>query len=290
MKKDRRGQERNLLVQIATSTFYLLQQQQQESGPNLDETSTQYHYDYYPMQDLIAVLLLHLESPSLTSLLLKQIIESHLWMFCSKPVDNDNVNDDSFESCLDIIDEAPDSSPSKEDHQDCNTTNSEQQLDVLSLSFFPLLQVLDKELHDSLLQEVDDSTSELIISQVLAMGNVLRVWISSWFCCHDTLPLEVVSRLIDLFLASHWSMPLYLSMAIVCHHRNKFIQLSPHQPLDEQQSTPQDTAAPDAPHQIHLAAVMDSLFLQESSDAAGRDDEIIINFMEEAISTAISFM
>jgi hypothetical protein len=200
VKKDRRPQERKLLIQIATSAFYLLQTEQQE------EEYECLKLQYYPgMQDLIAVLLLHLESPSLTSLVLKQIINSHLWMYCSATPSDDDEDEGSFASCI-------------EDGDDCcdEDADSSQDLDVLSLAFFPLLQIIDEELHSSLLQKNDQhvfiksqALEDFIIgSQALVIGNVLRKWMSSWFCCHDTLPLEVVSRVIDFFLASHPSMPL----------------------------------------------------------------------------------
>ena len=107
-------------------------------------------------------------------------------------------------------------------------------LDLLPLSFFPLLQVLDEELHSSLVTQIDftvtDTESyprdeesfvetsredeniniecEFVHHKVTLFARILQKWISSWFCCHDTLPLEVVSRVIDFLLASHPFMPL----------------------------------------------------------------------------------
>lgn len=87
--------------------------------------------------------------------------------------------------------------------------------DVLSLNFFPLLQIPDEELHSSLLQM--DKGHDFLDGQVLVFGEILNNWMSSWFCCHDTLSLKVTSRMVDFFLASHLAMSLYLSMAILCH-------------------------------------------------------------------------
>ena len=199
VKKDRRPQERKLLIQIATSTFYLLQQQR--PGQEHQEGEMVFQYSS-PMQDLIAVLLLHLDSPSLTSLVLKQIVESHLWMYCSS-VRKDESNE-SFSSCIDNMDDIVQGVQDQiQTEDDCI-----ESLDVLSLSFFPLLQVLDEDLHNSLILQMDDGSDSSLTDQALEFGKVLRKWISCWFCCHDTLPLEVVSRIVDFFLASHWAMPL----------------------------------------------------------------------------------
>jgi len=140
IKKDRRSKEKKLLVQIATSTFYLLQQQQGLANEN----GYVERFQFFPgSQDLIAVLLLHLESPSLTSLLLQQIIKSHLWMFCSS---NEDANE-SFKSCLDGS-ESEDIDPTPQAHGSVIT--DDQNLDILSLCYFPLLKELDKDVYDSL--------------------------------------------------------------------------------------------------------------------------------------------
>jgi hypothetical protein len=84
---------------------------------------------------------------------------------------------------------------------DCMNASSEDmqmQRSVVS-SYFPLLQVLDEELHDSIC---------LVDMGEWVVGEEIHKWISSWFCCHDTLPLHVTSRLVDFFLASHPWMPL----------------------------------------------------------------------------------
>jgi len=140
IKKDQRSKEKKLLVQIATSTFYLLQQQQGLANEN----GYVERFQFFPgSQDLIAVLLLHLESPSLTSLLLQQIIKSHLWMFCSS---NEDANE-SFKSCLDGS-ESEDIDPTPQAHGSVIT--DDQNLDILSLCYFPLLKELDQDVYDSL--------------------------------------------------------------------------------------------------------------------------------------------
>lgn len=157
---------------------------------------------YYPgLQDLIAILLLHLESPSLASLVLKQIMESHLWMFCLA-YENNEDSEGSFTSCAE--DSFEDASDSGDDDciKECNGN-----WDMISLAFFPFMKVLDKELHDTLIQ-MGDGEDDFMSDRVLVLGKVLNRWVSSWFCCNDTLPMEVVSRLVDFFLACHPLMPL----------------------------------------------------------------------------------
>ena len=197
VKKDRRPQERKLLVQIATSAFYLLQRQEQNES---------LHLQCYPgMQDLIAVLLLHLESPSLTSLLLKQIMKSHLWTYCTAAtvIDPRDRRLASSPDC--VIEDIHSGKYTPGTSGNCSSNKVVGNLDILSLSFFPLLQIIDEEFHATLL--IDDE-QDFLNNRVLVFEKVLRSWISCWFSCHDVLPLEVISRVVDLFLASHPSMPM----------------------------------------------------------------------------------
>ena len=186
-KKDRRPQERKLLIQIASSTVNLLQCQ---SGcpKGEDDEYDEFHY-YSGMQDLIAVLLIHVESPSLTSLLLKQIWKSHLRVYFRRPsvqkvVDNDDDDEcQSFASCIDWEGEK---------------SNDSQPWSMVS-RYFPLCQVLDEELHASI--------SRMEYGEWIVCEEIHK-WVLSWFCCHDTLPMHVISRVVDFFLASHPQMPM----------------------------------------------------------------------------------
>lgn len=220
MKKDRRPQEKKLLVQIATSAFYLVQQDQtrdEKEGRGQRSVPNGRLQCYDGMQDVIAILLLHLESPSLTSLVLKNMIESHLWMYCfvgEKDVGGDERSVVSIESVDNASFKSANSDES--DVQDDDTTESVEEINqwgLLSLSFFPMLQVLDDELHAVLVR--DESITEdsrfgevLPIERVWLVAGVLQKWMSAWFCCEDALPVEVVSRLVDFLLASHPFMPL----------------------------------------------------------------------------------
>jgi hypothetical protein len=343
-KKDKRPKERKLLIQIASSAFYLIEQQQQKEqnggGESLNATKT---LSYYPgMQDLIAILLLHLESPSLASLLLRQIIESHLGMFC---IEYDNEKEDEeeeevnseevFHSCIDEPDDDDDDDEGKDDasisSSKCLASDSlDKSWDLLSLSFFPVLKLVDEELYSSL------TAQGLLNNRVFVFAEVLKKWISSWFCSQEDLPLEVVSRIIDFFLASHPSMPLYLSIAIVCHpvNRDKFLlpSLEPSPTAasecnifnqtseDDADSLNDDEAElqpaqisprkPSSPRDRHISEMLNNLFtdLAEELSTANThpnpfasdvenyslDERVcsdsIITFLEQAIGTATVFM
>ena len=185
-KKDRRLQERKLLIQIASSTVNLLQCQHGSSQRLHVDESDELRY-YSGMQDLIAILLLHLESPSLTSLMMKQIWKSHLRMYFlqTPPKNIEDVECQSFFACC-------------TDFQDAATSTDTQSRRMVS-SYFPLLQTLDEELYASI---------NRVEMGAWIVCEEMHKWISSWFCCHDTLPLHVISRVVDFFLASHPMMPM----------------------------------------------------------------------------------
>lgn len=340
VKKDKRPKERKLLIQIATSAFYLMEQKEQYgNGAAVAKLS------YYPgMQDLIAILLLHLESPSLASLVFKQIIESHLATFCieyeQEANDGEKVkmgiqrssSEASFHSCID--DESGsvggDANDDFEIVPKCPERGSlKKRWDLLSLSFFPVLKLVDEELYSSL------TANGLLNTRIFVFAEVLKKWISSWFCSEEDLPLEAVSRIIDFFLASHLSMPLYLSIAFVCHpvNRDKFLlsSLEPpprdfsepnifNQTVENEAETSQDEAEflqpaqssprkPSSPRDKHLSKILHNLLTDLTEELSSVNlpnpftsevdnfsldekscTENIISFVEEAICTATSFM
>ncbi len=339
-KKDKRPKERKLLIQIATSAFYLIEQKSEYSNG-----ATVAKLSYYPgMQDLIAILLLHLESPSLASLVFRQIIESHLGTFCIEYEEEANMREEvkmgiqsssseaSFHSC---IEDESDSLGGDENGDymivpKCPESGSlNKSWDLLSLSFFPVLKVVDEELYSSL------TANGLLNSRVFVFAKVLKKWISSWFCSEEDLPLEAVSRIIDFFLASHPSMPLYLSIAFVCHpvNRDKFLlpSLEPsptafsepnifNQTPEVEAETSQDEAEflqpaqssprkPSSPRDRHLSKMLHNLLTDLTEELSSVNlpnpftsevdnfsldekscTENIISFVEEAICTATSFM
>ena len=181
-RKDRRPQERKLIVQIATSAFYFL-----HCDPDINVT---HFHSYAGLQDLIAVLLLNLESPSLTSFTLKQILKGHLHTYCSSSEGNDD--DDSFASCLEEADEL----------EECY----KERRCLHALSFFPVLQAIDGDLHSAATKL--ENGSDLVDDVILPVAYVVERWISNWLCSLDTLPVSLISRLVDFFLSSHPAMPL----------------------------------------------------------------------------------
>lgn len=78
---------------------------------------------------------------------------------------------------------------------------------ILSLSFYPLLALWDRRLHDHLL-EADMSPWFCL------------PWIITWFA-HDLRDTAVVKRIFDFFIVSHPLMPLYLSLAMLLHPYNR---------------------------------------------------------------------
>jgi len=77
----------------------------------------------------------------------------------------------------------------------------------LEIAFYPLLQVLDEELHDYLIFRELGPTAFL-------------TWIITLFA-HDIHDSSKAGRLFDAFLASHPIMPLYLSVALLVHQDSR---------------------------------------------------------------------
>ena len=127
------------------------------------------HY-YQGLHDIVALFLINLESPSLTSLIVGRLCQSHL----RDPMRSDFT---AMEAGMRI-------------------------------TFMPLLNVVDSSLHDH------------IIKSGVDLETCIFSWILTWFS-HDFLNVEVASRLLDLFLASHALMPIYLSVAILTLNDNR---------------------------------------------------------------------
>jgi hypothetical protein len=74
--------------------------------------------------------------------------------------------------------------------------------------FFPLMNVMDEELHD------------LFHESNLEASTAILPWIITWFT-HDIHDAQVASRLVDAFLSAHPLFPLYVSVALLIHPRNR---------------------------------------------------------------------
>ncbi len=125
---------------------------------------------------------------------------------------------------------------------------------LLSSVFKPLLHVVDPELHDYIFLD-----SYVGPDCIFALS-----WILSWFS-HDIIDVQVASRLIDVFLASHMSMPIYISAALLSHQRDFIFQ------------TESDFSA------IHVA-------LTNLLKIKDRNSGELMEMIEEVIELAISYM
>jgi hypothetical protein len=136
-----------------------------------------YHY-YHGLADLTALLLINLESPSLSLMILKKLASYHLRDAMRGDDDDD---DDSLKTPVECI-------------------------------FRALFQKVNVTLYHHYLeqQEQDDP----IIS-----------WIAPWFASHVT-NVSAASRLLDVFLVSHATMPIYMAVALlVCRkHQEQLLQ------------------------------------------------------------------
>ena len=126
----------------------------------------------------------------------------------------------------------------------------------IRLIFMPLLEKVDKSLHDYLIK------GGLKDPCVFALQ-----WVLCWFAT-DVMEYDIIGRLFDLFIASHASFPVYFSVAMLTHSYNK----------GRIMMTPCETSA--------LNAVIFSL--PTTSFSA---DNIHANHMiEETIKASLSFM
>lgn len=108
--------------------------------------------------------------------------------------------------------------------------NFESLLNLLNLIFPPLLEKLDKELHEILCEshqfETDDSNSyDSDCIEPLMKGSMLLPYIITWFS-HDVTynthgDEDLASRIFDFFIVSHPIMPFYFAMALLTHASTK---------------------------------------------------------------------
>jgi hypothetical protein len=111
---------------------------------------------FHGLADVAALMLINLESPSLTALVLQRLAEGHF--------------------------------------RDAMRNTSASLETALRLVFFPLLNQVDGELSRH-------------ISSCMELPSFCMAWVSCWFCQQLT-DVRVASRLMDVFIASHASMPM----------------------------------------------------------------------------------
>lgn len=154
----RKREERSLLLNIITSVL--------RASPEEVKELDMERFFYFPgMHNVVAPILITLESPSLTALVLKRLSQYHL-------------KDSMMSTFVDIQ-------------------------STIRAMFMPLLEFVDKPLHDFLIENgVNDPCSF-----------ALR-WVLCWFAS-DIQDYEIISRLFDVFLVSHYTHPVYVSVAIL---------------------------------------------------------------------------
>ena len=92
--------------------------------------------------------------------------------------------------------------------RDCMRNNFSQLQIVMRLTIFPLLSYFDSEVHE-----------HLMLSDMMEPYFALS-WIITWFS-HDIRDTELVKRLFDFFIVSHPLMPIYMTIAMICHPLNR---------------------------------------------------------------------
>jgi hypothetical protein len=201
-------QEQKILFNVITAVL------RTEAAPNSHFEDDRYHY-FPGLQDITALLIINLESPSLTSMVLNRLAEGHL---------RDSMRSDR------LIAET-----------------------AIAHMFMPLLESVDCGLYDHL------SAAGMILP------TFARRWITRWFS-QDVPNVQIASRIMDVLLASHPLMPMYMAVAILTVNRKSIFN---------------------AQHQLSvLYSTMRNLPMQNLASADG--DSLV--HAEEVIETAVSYM
>jgi hypothetical protein len=201
-------QEQKILFNIITAVL------RTEAAPSAHFEDDRYHY-FPGLQDITALLLINLESPSLTSMVLNKLAEGHL---------RDSMRADRL-----IVETA------------------------IAHLFMPLLESVDCGLYDHL------------HAAGITLPTFSRQWIICWFA-QDVPNVQLASRIMDVLMASHPLMPLYMAVAILTVNRSRIFN---------------------AHHQLSAVyAIMRSLPMQNLASADG--DSMV--HVEQVIETAVSYM
>ncbi len=174
-KKHCSKEEQSLLLNIITSVLRtipeeLTSKREHNGGGGVTTTCTRLHY-FQGMHNVAAPILINLESPSLTSLVLKRLSTYHLRDAMAPTFMNVQVGIRAF--------------------------------------FMPLLKQVDQSIHDLLVSGgiMDPCTFSL-------------PWILCWFA-NDIANCQIISRIFDVFFASHASCPIYMSVALLASPYNR---------------------------------------------------------------------
>lgn len=176
----KRKEERRLLLNIITSVLRTVPNEEESSDIDSDlgvdddtivADNIKKLYYFKGMHNLVGPILITLESPSLTSLVVNRLAQSHLR--------------DAMGSTFDNIQAG------------------------IRLLFMPLLEKVDKPLHDYLIK------GGLKDPCIFALQ-----WVLCWFTT-DVPNYDIIGRLYDVFITSHASFPVYFSVAMLTHAYNK---------------------------------------------------------------------
>ena len=88
---------------------------------------------------------------------------------------------------------------------------------TMKLIFFPLLKSIDNDLFQHLIGQGVDEIKKLF--------SFIIYLISNWFAS-DMIDIESASRLIDVFLVSHPTTPIYSTIAILVYYRETILSSS----------------------------------------------------------------
>lgn len=88
---------------------------------------------------------------------------------------------------------------------------------AMKLIFFPLLKSIDDELFQHLVDQGVDHIKQLFSFLIYAISN--------WFAT-DMMDIASASRLIDVFLVSHPTTPIYSTIAILVYYRGTILSSS----------------------------------------------------------------
>ena len=209
----RKREERSLLLNIITSVL--------RTSPDKVGVLGMERFFYFPgMHNVVAPILITLQSPSLTSLVMKRLSQYHL-------------KDSMMPTFSDIQ-------------------------STIRAIFMPLLEAVDKPLHDMLIQNSIKDPCTFALR-----------WVLCWFAS-DISDYDIISRLFDVFLVSHYTHPIYLSVAMLTSASNRSSIEAAVKNRDQ-----------------HLSDLLSSLPSIMVSSQSGRET---MNSIEAVISTSLEYM
>jgi len=87
---------------------------------------------------------------------------------------------------------------------------------ALQLAFFPILERVDPALYNHIVKDAGLRTLPKFVVK----------WVSNWFAT-DTMDIAAASRLLDVMIVSHPSMPMYCAVALLTCNRQRLLQCDP---------------------------------------------------------------